>query len=251
MALLEEFEKQGNWLFRYRGAIPLVVLLIGTIVYLRTKLHPGSFLLKEPYVIYYETFCLLISLSGFIIRVYTVGHTPENTSGRNTSSQLADRLNTDGMYSLVRHPLYLGNFFMWLGPALLTGNFWFIITFCLFYWIYYERIMFAEEQFLREKFGDVYTTWANKIPAFIPALKRRTFVKPLYPFSLKKVLKKEKNGLAAVFIVFSLFDIAGKLIQHRTDFNYFLLTLCIFTSIVYLVLKYLKKNTTILNEKGR
>ena len=31
--------------------------------------------------------------------------------------------------------------------------FWFLITFIFLYRIYYERIMFAEEQFLRKKFG--------------------------------------------------------------------------------------------------
>jgi len=103
----------------------------------------------------------LISLCGLAIRVYTVGHTPANTSGRNTAGQLAESLNTTGIYSLVRHPLYLGNFFMWLGVALLIANFWFVIAFVFAYWIYYERIMFAEEQFLRTKFGPTYVEWAN------------------------------------------------------------------------------------------
>ncbi|WP_317038972.1 hypothetical protein ACF3NR_05840 [Vaginella massiliensis] len=52
------------------------------------------------------------------------------------------------MYSMVRQPLYLSNFLMWIAPAMLTGNFWFIVAFCLFYWVYYERFMYAEEQFL-------------------------------------------------------------------------------------------------------
>jgi len=154
MALQEELEKQGVWLFRYRSYLPLVVLLIGTILYLRTEIYPDTFFLEEtPYEIFYEMGCLLVSLLGLFIRIYTVGHTPKNTSGRNVKNQLADYLNTTGSYSVVRHPLYVGNFLMWLGPALITGNLWFIVAFCFFYWIYYERIMFAEEQFLRKKFG--------------------------------------------------------------------------------------------------
>lgn len=154
MALQEELEKQGVWLFRYRSYLPLVVLLIGTILYLRTEIYPDIFFLEEtPYEIFYEMGCLLVSLLGLFIRIYTVGHTPKNTSGRNVKNQLADYLNTTGSYSVVRHPLYVGNFLMWLGPALITGNLWFIVAFCFFYWIYYERIMFAEEQFLRKKFG--------------------------------------------------------------------------------------------------
>lgn len=250
MALQEEFEEQGIWLFKYRGSLPILLLLIGAILYLRTKIYPETFFLENTsYEIDYEFFCLLISLFGFGIRVYTVGHTPQNTSGRNTQEQVAETLNTTGMYSIVRHPLYLGNFFMWIGPALLSGNFWFLIAFCLFYWVYYERIMFAEEQFLKRKFGLLYANWSKNVPAFIPRFKN--FIKPDLDFSWKKVLKKEKNGLAATFLIFTIFNISGKLIQRETNYNYFLIICCLLTLLIYLVLKYLKKQTTILNEAGR
>ncbi len=250
MALQEELEEQGVWLFRYRSILPLIILFIGFGFYLRTEIYPETFFLKNtPHEFLYEIFCLLISLTGLAIRSYTVGYTPKNTSGRNVKGQLADTLNTSGIYSLVRHPLYLGNFFMWLGPALLTGNFLFVISFCLFYWIYYERIMFAEEQFLRRKFADEFIEWAKKVPAFLPSFKN--FKKPGLSFSWKKVLKKEKNGLAAIFIIFSFFDISGEMIKQETGFNYFFIGSSIATIIIYLILKYLKRKTDILNEAGR
>lgn len=251
MALQEEMERQGNFLFKYRSYFPLLVLAIGIGLYLRTELYPETFLLKgTPYEIYYEMLALIISLAGLVVRVYTVGHTPKNTSGRNTKEgQVADTLNTTGIYSIVRHPLYVGNFLMWFGPAMLTGHFWFIVAFCLFYWVYYERIMFAEEQFLRRKFGETYLTWAEKVNAFIPDF--RNFSKPNLPFSWKKVLKKEKNGLFALFLVFSVFDVTGEIIQQQSNYNYFLIAMCILTGISYGVLKYLKKKTTVLNELER
>lgn len=250
MALQEEFEKQGAWLFRYRGELPIIILLIGYVLYLRTELYSDTFFLREaPFEKYYEIFCLSFSLIGLGIRVYTVGHTPTNTSGRNTKEQLADTLNTTGIYSIVRHPLYLGNFFMWLGPAMLTANLWFIVTFCFFYWIYYERIMFAEEQFLRRKFGNTYTEWAKVVPAFVPKL--NNFIPSKLPFSIKKVLKKEKNGLVATFLIFCAFDLSGELITNETNYNYFLMASCILTILIYGVLKILKKKTAILDEAGR
>ncbi|ULQ52757.1 methyltransferase family protein [Flavihumibacter fluvii] len=250
MALLEKFEKDGIWLFKYRSTLPIIILIIGLIVYLQTAIQRGPLIIQgSAFENYYMYFCLAVSFLGLFIRVYTVGHTPSNTSGRNTAEQVADSLNTTGMYSIVRHPLYLGNFFMWFGPALLTGQLWFVVSFCLFYWVYYERIMFAEEQFLRRKFGTIYTDWARSRPAFVPNFKN--FVKPNLSFSWKKVLKKEKNGLLAVFLVFSLFDIAGKLIQQNTNFNYFLIAGCVLTLLMYVVLKYLKMNTLVLEEAGR
>jgi protein-S-isoprenylcysteine O-methyltransferase Ste14 len=250
MALQEELEKQGQWLFRYRSVLPLILLLVGAALYLRTELYPDTFFLEgTPFERYYEMFCLAVSLLGLGIRIYTVGYTPKNTSGRNVRCQLAETLNITGIYSIVRHPLYLGNFFMWTGLAMLTGNLWFIVAFCLFYWLYYERIMFAEEQFLRRKFGRAYTDWAAGVPAFIPRFSK--FRKPELPFSWKKVLKKEKNGLAALFLVFACFNIAGNLVEGKSAYNYFLLTACVASLLLYGVLKYLKKRTDLLNEAGR
>lgn len=250
MALQEELESQGLWLFKYRGTLPLLILAIGTGLFVRTKLNPETFFLEETYYeLYYEFFCLLISLVGLAVRVYTVGHTPFNTSGRNTEGQVAETLNTSGSYSMVRHPLYVGNFLMWIGPALLTGNFWFIISFILFYWVYYERIMFAEEQFLRKKFGKVYTDWAASVPAFLPRFSN--YIKPGLSFSWKKVLKKEKNGLAATFIIFALFNVLGEKLQDKRDYNYFILAGCVVSIVMYLVLKFMKKKTALLDESGR
>lgn len=250
MALQEELEQQGNWLFRYRSFLPLIILLIGTALYVRTELYPETFFLEEtPYEGYYESACLIIGLFGLFIRIFTVGFTPSNTSGRNTKEQVADSLNTSGIYSVVRHPLYVGNFFMWLGCAMMTGNFWFVVAFILAYWLYYERIMFAEEQFLRRKFSKTYLEWTSQTPAFIPSFKKYT--KPQYTFSWKKVLKKEKNGLAALFLIFTFFNITGELIEQKTKFNYLLIGLCIATGFLYIILKFLKKYTTVLNESDR
>jgi len=76
---------------------------------------------------------------------------PKNTSGR-TNSLIAERLNTTGMYSIVRHPLYLGNFLIVFGIVLFIQVLWFGIIVLAGYWFYYERIIFAEEEFLRKRF---------------------------------------------------------------------------------------------------
>ena len=80
---------------------------------------------------------------------------------------------------------------MYLGLAMITGHLWFVISFVLLYWLYYERIMFAEEHFLRNKFGEQYLKWAASVPAFVPKL--GNMASPNLSFSWKKVLKKEKG----------------------------------------------------------
>lgn len=38
MALQEEFESQGNFLFRYRGNLPLIIVFVGIFVFVFDKL---------------------------------------------------------------------------------------------------------------------------------------------------------------------------------------------------------------------
>lgn len=247
MALIEEFNSQGNILFRYRSYIPIIILIAALVLYY-FQLHTGL----DNFHGYYPWLCLGVSLLGLIIRVYTVGHTPKNTSGRNTGEgQLADTLNQTGIYSLVRHPLYLGNFLMYLGLAMITGHLWFVISFVLLYWLYYERIMFAEEHFLRNKFGEQYLKWAASVPAFVPKL--GNMASPNLSFSWKKVLKKEKNGIAALFGLFYVFYAFHIWVLHPELSYWNNIWFCLFVSslTLYLILKILKYQTNWLEQEGR
>lgn len=247
MPLYEEFEKQGNLLFRYRGTIPIPFLIFALIIHVYMENLDYINLRKNLYYgIYYEYFCLIISLLGLVMRVYIVGCSAKNTSGRNEKEQVADTINTTGMYSLVRHPLYLANFIMWFGPILLTRNFWFVIASILLYWLYYERIMFAEEEFLRKKFGQQYLDWASKTPAFIPNFKN--FKKSELPFSWKKVIRQEKNGLIAMFLVFLIFDIASNTYNGSFEYNQFYIIGSIVAFLGFLIIRYLKHKTQLLKD---
>ncbi len=196
MALIEEFDKSGNVLFRYRSYIPVVMYVLAIFV---LWLDPQNFI--SPTNLMASYLCFGLSVVGMIIRFIVIGFVPKATSGRNTSEgQVAETVNSKGIYSLVRHPLYLGNFFMWLGIFAYVGNTWFIIVSCLLYWVYYERIMFAEEFFMRNKFGAAYTDWAAKVPAFWPKL--TGWIDPEMDFSFKNILKREYSGFLATVISF-------------------------------------------------
>ncbi|MEM6685972.1 MAG: isoprenylcysteine carboxylmethyltransferase family protein [Bacteroidota bacterium] len=251
MALQEELKKQGDYLFKFRSYLPLLLLIVG--VWIKVYQEAFSNGANETIVAeILEELGILVGITGLIVRIWTVGYTPKNTSGRNTKDgQLADVLNTTGLYSIIRNPLYLGNYLMWVGIAMITGNIWFVLLFTLVFWIYYERIIYAEESFLRKKFGDLYLDWASKTPAFLP--KHLNYIKPDIQFSWKKVLKKEKNGLFALFLLFSLFGLIGDLAEGEFSLVEERLSIfgAILTGIIYFILKYLKKRTSILNETGR
>jgi len=250
MALQEELEVQGNRLFKYRSNLPLILLAVSIPVFIYTHNNPNFI---EKFISYdlYELLSFAVCFFGLAIRIYTVGHTPKNTSGRNTNEgQVADELNTRGIYSTVRHPLYVGNFFMWLGIAMLVQDLWYIIAFVFIYWVYYERIMFAEEQYLRKKFGEIYVNWSLKTPAFIFSFKN--FNDNELTFSWKKVIKKEKNGLAAIFIVFLLFRFIRDYVETgELETKSWQVYVTAASIVLYLILKVIKSKTHLLDEEGR
>lgn len=245
MALVHEFESTGNWLFKRRSWLPVFLILGGIFV-----LYTGN----RQAIIYDmrdEIIFLAVSLLGEFIRIMTVGFTPFGTSGRNTDAgQIAEELNTTGIYSIVRHPLYLGNFLMWLGPVLFLRSVWADIVFCLIYWVYYERIMFAEEQFLRKKFGEAYDKWSETAASFFPhSLKVK---KAKLGFSFRNVLKREYNSFVNIFIIFTLLDLFRNwfLIEkfRLTGMWMYLMGAAL---LIWLVIRVLYKYTRMLEVEGR
>ncbi len=203
MALYEESVKLGNKIFRWRTYLPLVFLL---------TLIPAYFdLARDPdreFNLIWDMFCFGLALLGLVIRAMTIAYAPAGTSGRNTKRQVAQKLNVDGIYSVVRNPLYLGNFFMVIGIMLFIGIWYVPLLYALGFWLYYERIILAEEAFLQDKFGEAYHNWADCTPAFWPRL--GNWQPATDPFSFNRILKREHNGLMAMLLLFFLFDLFRK-----------------------------------------
>jgi len=249
MALREEFVSQGNWFFVRRSWFP--ILIFPLIFYMLTESETILNLYGQVPQTAYQIFCVLVSFLGLVVRAVTIGYAPAGTSGRNTTEgQVAEQLNTKGIYSTVRHPLYLGNFLIFLGFTLFTQSVWFNIAATLAFWLYYERIMFAEEEFLRGKYGESYQDWAKSVPAFIPRLSQ--WQKAELEFSFRNVLKREYTAFFEIALIFPLLDFAAEYILHGTlTLNYYWLGFFIFGALVYFTLRTLKKKTKLLHVEGR
>jgi len=244
MSLVDSWEKQGNYLFKYRGQFPVLLFLIAIpFLYCTPQVDSNDQLI-------WNIVAVLICILGFVIRLYTIGTTPKGTSGRNTKEQIADILNSTGIYSLVRHPLYLGNYLIWIGVAIFTYNIYFIIIVTLLFWLYYERIMLAEERFLERKFGNKYLHWSNSTPAFFPSFK--SFKKSSIQFSVKSVLRREYSGVLAAVIGFVFVDLVRLYIRNNNmSISPSILKILIAISIIVFILRSLKHYTNILEEKDR
>jgi protein-S-isoprenylcysteine O-methyltransferase Ste14 len=245
MALVHEFENSGNWLFKRRSWLPVFMIVAGIIMMYLGNRQAILFDMRD------ELIFLGVSMLGEIIRIVTVGFAPKNTSGRNTvNGQIADELNTTGIYSILSHPLYLGNFFMWLGPVLFLRSIPFTIVFILLYWLYYERIMFAEEQFLRRKFGEAYDKWSEKVSSFIPW--SFNFIPARLSFSVRNVLKREYNSFINIFAIFTLMDLfRNYFLSGRIYLTGMWIYLMIGSFVIWIVVRTIHKQTKWLEVEGR
>jgi protein-S-isoprenylcysteine O-methyltransferase Ste14 len=242
MALREEFEAQGAFLFRWRSFLPLALLALAIPSFISRPAGEAA--------LGWQLACLGISVFGFVLRVATVAHAPRGTSGRNTKRQKAAEFTCTGMCSIVRHPLYLGNLFMWIGASMLHLPWLQTALLALAFWIYYERIMFAEEEFLREKFGEPYLIWASQTPAFVPHVWK--WRRPALPFSLRSALKREYAGFAALILTFAALDLC----RHRASEGVWRVgelwqALAPLAVVSFFALRFLKHRTTLLHVPGR
>jgi protein-S-isoprenylcysteine O-methyltransferase Ste14 len=76
----------------------------------------------------------------------------------------------EGVFSLIRHPIYLGSILMYLAALVLTlslvaGALWIIII------LYYHYLALYEEKLLINKFGDAYKRYKQQVPMWIPRIR--------------------------------------------------------------------------------
>jgi protein-S-isoprenylcysteine O-methyltransferase Ste14 len=200
MKLADHFTGAGTFLFRWRGSLPLLLVP----AFAASFFGPRLALASRGQVLAWEMGCFLIAMAGVGIRLLTVGTAPRGTSGRNTREQKADTLNTTGPYSVVRHPLYLGNYLIALGLACVSRTWYLPVIVTLAALLYYERIAAREEQYLEEKFGDAFRSWADQVPAVFPRLAR--YRAPALPFRWKVALAREFYALFLVTAAFLVLD---------------------------------------------
>lgn len=245
--LRDEMISQGGMLFRWRSFLPLAMIPVVLVAILEAGgvdrwLGEGG---EEIWV----GFCFVIAMAGQTIRPLVVGYAPPGTSGRNTRAQRAEELNTTGFYSVCRHPLYLANFIVFAGILLAVQVWWLVLVGVLAYWIYYERIAAAEEAFLLKSFGEPFETWAAATPAFIPAMGR--WRRSARSFSWKTVLRREPYGYFAIISVFFAIEAVSDLAVEGDALAQWLRTDIFWPvmfgvgAIVFLVLRFLKKKTSL------
>ncbi len=99
----------------------------------------------------------LLVLGGLALRSWAAG-----------TLRKSQRLATTGVYSLMRHPLYVGSFLAMIGYCLIIGdpeNFWIILGPVLALYLVHVH---CEERRLKKRFGDAWDEYARRTWRFLP-----------------------------------------------------------------------------------
>jgi len=181
----------GGWLFRFRSFTPLPLLAAIFLFFRPHDLGAGNAPLLAT--------ALALALAGEALRIHAVGFSGSGTSGRESFFR-ADDLNTAGLYSLVRHPLYWGNLLIYTGLLLAVGDPWVLAGGILFFVVQYYFIIASEEAYLHHRHGAEYREYCRRVPLYFPKLSG--YLRPDRAFQVKKVLLKENDSLFNLLALF-------------------------------------------------
>ena len=245
MLIRDRLREQGERLFRGRSFLPLLLVPLGLLALWQSRD------LESRLGTTYEGLCLALAAAGLALRFAVAGSVPRGSSGRRTRSGLvSDDLNTTGVYSLMRHPLYLANFLLFLGFLLAFGGFWPALTGSLIFWLYYERIALSEEHYLEREFGERYLAWARETPAVVPDFRR--WRAPALHFRFRSALKREYRTLCGTLLAFALLHLLrDSLANGRFVLGPAPAILLGCVALVFALLRFLHKRTRFLHAPGR
>ncbi|MCP4216149.1 MAG: hypothetical protein GY765_15980, partial [bacterium] len=182
--------KLGNFLFKHRSFTPIPLILLVFVFF--TPINMGT----QNILVALAGLC--ISLLGEFIRILAVGFSYEGTSGRESYLR-AENLNVTGIYSILRNPLYVGNFFIFAGIVLVFANLYALLVFSLFLILQYYFVILAEENYLLTQYGDRYREYCRQVRRLLPVFTR--YIKNRNPFSLQKVVFKENDSLFNLLLI--------------------------------------------------
>lgn len=101
--------------------------------------------------------CIFLMIDAVVLRVSAMGKLKEQFTRTIRIEKGKDKLITDGVYAIVRHPGYAANLIMFVNYYYLaTGSFICIAFFLVLFYLNWNRRMNNEEQMMIQHYGDEY-----------------------------------------------------------------------------------------------
>ncbi len=188
MLQMKKFQKTGNGVTDFRASIFKLRGGIWTVLFF------AVWFLAEPSGLYASLLGGVLVLIGQTLRFWAAG-----CIARYRGEQVgAQRLATWGPYSLVRNPLYVGNWFIGAGWGMIAG--WkALLLFVVSFWVVYCLFIVPyEEDFLLRTFGEDYARYSESTGRFIP----RSFSPERLrgPFDAAVLWRSERHSLLVTLL---------------------------------------------------
>lgn len=185
----------GNFLFRYRNKVfPLLTIALFVIAIPPHQIFGSMF-----YEDLKDIFALFLALAGLAVRGVVIGYAYIKRGGMN-KQVYADDLVTQGMFSLCRNPLYVGNMLIYIAVFVMHGDPLVMAMGIGLYLFIYYCIIFAEEAYLEKKFTQQYHEYCKDVPRWIPKLSRFKQATAPMEFNLKRVFIKDYSTMASTLV---------------------------------------------------
>ena len=231
----------GNFFFKYRNLL-FILLYLALFIPSPPIFSPEVF--GDYYFLWPIIIGLIVTISGQLIRGATIGLAYIIRGGKD-GKVYAEDLVTQGIFNHCRNPLYVGNILMLAGVGILSNSLLYLLVFIPFFLFVYQAIVLAEENFLRNKFGERFNQYCKKVNRWIPDLRGIGKTFSGMHFKWKRWILKEYNTqyvwLSGITLIL-LFKYP-ELTNHDTSLrNILLIIILSILLVLYLFVRYLKKS---------
>ncbi len=192
--------KWGGYLgtHRMKAKRILMVLIVALILFAKPEITPNTF------------FEELFDWLGYVLVIFAcLGRTFASVFICGRKNQ---KLSTQGLFSMVRNPLYVFSFIGTIGMGLFSGYLTVLALLTVFFIFYYHAVVRSEENFLSKKFGDEYTEYKKRVPRWFPEQWKIELpeIIEVHP----KLLLQTIRDAALLFLMFPIMEIIESL--HET-----------------------------------
>src|SRR6478736_3243495 len=231
----------GNFFFKYRNWLFIIfyaLLFVPGVPQLFTEERFGKKYYWYPVII-----GLIITITGQAIRGATIGLAYIIRGGKN-KKVYAEDLVTTGIFAHCRNPLYVGNILMLAGVGVLSNSLLYVVIMIPFFLFVYQAIVLAEENFLRNKFGEQFINYCARVNRWVPNLRGMSNTFKGMRFNWKRYVAKEHTTtfiwLIGIVLLFLFFY--PQLTHNDADLrNKLLIIILAVLVVIYIFIRIVKK----------
>ena len=232
----------GNFFFKYRNWLFIIFYALLFVPYVPQLFTAERF--GENYFWWPIIIGLVITIAGQAIRAATIGLAYIIRGGKD-NKVYAEDLVTIGIFAHCRNPLYVGNILMIAGVGILSNSLLYVAIMIPFFLFIYQAIVLAEENFLRNKFGEQFNNYCSRVNRWFPSFAGMGKTFSSMRFNWKRYVAKEHTTtfIWLCGVVLLLLFYYPQLTNSDTHVrNTWAIAILSFLLLVYMLIRVLKKS---------